>query len=429
MRLGRMAALWSLLLVTAFAVHASAQRVVLRVSGLDPADEVAARLIELFEERHPGIEVQAAPLPPSAAGTNWEIELSVQFVAGTAPDVIGAYGAKLYDWAEMGFLQDLLPLAVRDGVDLALFEQEALRQYTIDGALYAIPASIATSVIYYNKDMFLEAGIPFPGKDWTWADLREYANRLTVRNESGVQRYGLAFQGTLLYFNPWLRAAGGMFFDPADRRRILLDQPEAIEALEFLAGMVRDEILTVEGAWWGPFHEQQYAMLYDGSWLLPRFLRLPVPFELGVAPMPIGPAGRVAFLNSSSYVINAQTDVLDAAWEFVRFMTSEEVLRIQLEADPGGIRIPDPGGIPALSTLWPEWVSRFGWEFPHGRELSNVVVDAFNNYTVTEPFFLNNQETRAQIDAALAAVWRGEKPVPIAMKELVAALNARLREH
>lgn len=412
------AALWTLLFVVAIGVHAGAQNVVLRVSGLDPENEVAAQLIELFEARHPGIDVQAAPLPPSAPGTNWEIELSVQFVAGSAPDVIAAYGSKLYDWAEMGFLQDLAPLAVRDGVDLSLFEQEALRQYTIDGALYALPSGVSTSVIYYNKDMFLEAGLPFPGDNWTWDDLREYAVRLTVRTESGVQRYGLAFQGTLLYFNPWLRAAGGIFFDPADKRRILLDQPEAFEALEFIAGMVRDEILLVEGAWWGPFHEQQYAMLYDGSWLLPHFLRLPVPFELGVAPMPIGPADRVAFLNSSSYVINAQTDVLDAAWQFVRFMTSEEVLRLQLEADPGGI--------PALSTLWPEWVSRFAWEFPQGRELSNVVVDAFNNYTVTEPFFLNNQETRAQIDAALMAVWRGAKPVPIAMEELVSALNAQL---
>lgn len=405
--------------------QASGESVTLRVSGLDPraagpGGQLATKLIRTFEETHPGVHIEAAPLPPTGQGTNWEIKHTQEFLAGVAPDVIMAYGAKLWDWAEAGFMLDIAPFIRRAGMDLSHYEQQALTQYAVDGKLFALPMSISTSVIYYNRNVLVEAGLQAPSATWTWQDMRGYARKLTQAKETAVQRYGIGFQGTLLYFNPWLRAAGGYFFKPENRNRILLDQPEAISAIEFLSGMIKEQILDVRGVWWGPFAESEYAMLYDGTWLLLHFLRLPTQFDLGVAPMPVGPTSRAAFLNSSSVVINSGTKHPEAAFEFARFMAGIDAMRTRLEASPDGI--------PALAPLWPKWAAEVSRQYPQAREGLNSIIDAFNNYTVTEPFFKQNDAVRGDIDAALASVWNGQKSARTAMQELVPPLNARLQQ-
>jgi len=399
----------------------SADGVTIRVSGLDPEDKHAAKLIQLFEETHPGIKIDAAPLPPTGKGTNWEIKHTQDFVAGVAPDVILAYGVKLYDWAQTGLLLDLMPFAERDGLDLSQYEEQALGQYVIGTKVFALPTNVSTSLMYYSKDMVNEAGLVFPSKNWTWDEFRHYARKLTIRDQDQVRRYGVGFQGTLLYFNPWLKASGGRFFDPEDPYHILLDQPESLRALEFLNDLVQEETLNVSGVWWGPFAEEQYAMLFDGTWLLMHFLDLPVPFELGVAPLPVGPEGPGAFLNSSAVVVSAVTKDPQAAWEFASFVAGEQNQRRTLDYS---VR-----GIPSLAPLWSEWVNVASAQYPQARDALSIVVDPFiKGYTVPEPFFVkDNLDIRRQIDAALQRIWAGEAPPKVVMEQLVPVLNEQLR--
>lgn len=50
---------------------------------------------------------------------------------------------------------------------------------TVNGKHYALPYSMATYGLYYNKAMFDKAGVPYPTDDWTWDDLRAAALKLT----------------------------------------------------------------------------------------------------------------------------------------------------------------------------------------------------------------------------------------------------------
>ena len=51
----------------------------------------------------------------------------------------------------------------------------------MDGSTYGIPVGFTTHCLFYNKDIFDEAGVEYPTEDWTWDDLQEAARRSLKR--------------------------------------------------------------------------------------------------------------------------------------------------------------------------------------------------------------------------------------------------------
>src|SRR5699024_4712817 len=63
---------------------------------------------------------------------------------------------------------------------------------------YGLPWTLAYNIMYYNKDMFDEAGIDYPSNDWTLEDFNETAKELTIRDGDTVSQWGadaLTFRG------------------------------------------------------------------------------------------------------------------------------------------------------------------------------------------------------------------------------------------
>lgn len=106
-----------------------------------------------------------------------------------------------------------------------------------DGKLYGLPFINAVHALYYRTDIFDKHGLQPPQ---TWEELRETA-RMITEAEAGNDVYGvtmMAKRGVQLlctYVN-FLGAFGGNFYD--ENYVSTLDQPEAIEALEFMKSLV-----------------------------------------------------------------------------------------------------------------------------------------------------------------------------------------------
>ena len=58
-------------------------------------------------------------------------------------------------------------------------------QYERDGEIYAIPKDFDTIAVWYNKQIFDEAGVEYPSDDWTWEEMVETARKLTNK-EKGI---------------------------------------------------------------------------------------------------------------------------------------------------------------------------------------------------------------------------------------------------
>ncbi len=114
--------------------------------------------------------------------------LKAQLAAGTAPDIVGPVG-KAGRASFQGAWADVGALATGANYDLSKYDP-ALLEFTKDeGVLVGIPFALFPSFIYYNKDLFDEAKLPYPphkvgeqynGKEWNLETMSELAQKLTV---------------------------------------------------------------------------------------------------------------------------------------------------------------------------------------------------------------------------------------------------------
>jgi len=118
--------------------------------------------------------------------------LATQIAAGNVPDIIGPVGTAGRNGFSGQFL-DISDLIKKNNVDLSVYEPALVKAYNYpDQGQIGLPFAVFPSFIYYNKDLFDEAGLPYPpqkfgekydGKDWTYDALRELAMKLTVDDQ------------------------------------------------------------------------------------------------------------------------------------------------------------------------------------------------------------------------------------------------------
>lgn len=119
--------------------------------------------------------------------------LATRIASGDVPDIVGPIGLRGRN-GFAGQLLDLSELIAANNVDLSRYPQELVEFYNVPGqGQIGLPYAIYPSFIYFNKDLFDEAGLPYPpqkygeqydGKEWNMDTLRDIAMRLTV-DENG----------------------------------------------------------------------------------------------------------------------------------------------------------------------------------------------------------------------------------------------------
>ena len=146
--------------------------------------------------------------------------LSTQIAASNPPDIIGPVGFRgFYSYGDQ--LLDLAPYIESSGFDVSDLDPALLEAYKEGfGGQVGIPFAIYPSFIYYNKDLFDEAGLAYPphkvgdkydGKDWNWDTLTELAKKLTV-DTGGNDATSSAFDSSSIdqwgYYMQWTDPRG-----------------------------------------------------------------------------------------------------------------------------------------------------------------------------------------------------------------------------
>jgi multiple sugar transport system substrate-binding protein len=247
---------------------------------------------------------------------------------GAAPDVFAMDGPLAPDYQGRDVLLDLQPLIERDGYDLGQLADQGVGVFkTADGKQYGLPRDLNVGVLYYNKKIFDAAGIPYPDDTWDWAKLTEVGKQLTLDTNSDgtMDQWGL-YTETSDMENYWLSLVwqnGGDFFG-ADGKSTALTTPEAAGGLQRLQDLIYKDKIMAEPAIFAEtgdaFEQGLAAMEVNGSWLVPTHQAAGI--ELGIAPIPSGPAGRFTVVNPTGAVIYKNTKAPDAAWEFIKYLAS-----------------------------------------------------------------------------------------------------------
>lgn len=161
------------------------------------------------------------------------------FLLGNAPyDIIYMDVIWTPKFAAAGWLEDLT--AEFSEAELSAFSAPDVDGGRYNGRLYRIPIRSDAGMLYYRKDLLAEAGLNPPA---TFGDILDFSK---IAQDKGLVQWGYLWQGrqyegASAMFVEVLKGFGGFWVDP-DSLEVGLDQPEAIEAVEFLLGTIQEDV-------------------------------------------------------------------------------------------------------------------------------------------------------------------------------------------
>jgi len=274
-------------------------------------------------------EVALAYEPGGSESASYQDVLVTEIEAGTAPDVFWIPGTDVARFAEAGLILNLADVAGADedynAEDFYAGPMGFLQTSIEEGtdALWGLPRDVSAFGIYYNADLFEEAGLALPGgDDWTWERLVDSA---TAISELGDEVYGFGMNAWWANWGYFINAAGSSFFNE-DYTTCGLANDATVAGLETAAGMFESGAAVP----WGtdsepPFLAGSVGMFMNGRWATPGTIAN-ADFNWNVAPLPVGPSGEATnWLFWGAYVVNANTENPEQAWDLVTRLTSAEI--------------------------------------------------------------------------------------------------------
>ena len=278
-----------------------------------------------FMQLHPNIKVQVESVPEGLGQS-----ILVQLAGGSAPDIFQIGDGDISSFQARGALRDLAPyINGENPLNLNDFYDSILDIGRIGDGLFALPKDFSTIAIYYNKDMFDEAGIDYPTGDWTWDELRQIANRLTVFGTGdSVERFGLQWASGPRWVFPLVYAFGGDVISPDGSTVVgYTNGDAAIAAIEWYNDFMHSDraipsaIQTAAMQGVDLFLSKLTAMSLTGTWPANQYLEAGMNF--GTTTLPRGPAGVYGTTAYAGYVMTKDSKHPEEAWLFLRYLVTE----------------------------------------------------------------------------------------------------------
>ena len=296
----------------------------------DPVEKKAYdSLITAFGQKHPEIKVELVYTPNQLSYLQ---RLAIDFAAGTPADVFLLNYRRYANYAAKGLFEPLDDyVAASKLVRTGDFYPEALRSYYWQGKLLAIPQNISSLVVYYNKSLFDEAGIPYPKDDWTWDQFIQTAKKLTkdTNGDGASDQYGLGTEAVFFRVAPFIWQNGGEIFDnPEAPTGLTLNAPATREAIEWFIDLSRkhrivpDMFAEKAEPSVSRFLRGTMGMYFDSRRGVPIY-RTIKSFDWDVAPLPRGkvPAG---ILHTDAFFMPKSSRNKSAAWTFIEYASTPE---------------------------------------------------------------------------------------------------------
>lgn len=318
------------MLVTGLSLTATAQEEVSLVWRTRPDNQAE---IDVYTAASESIDAgwEGVSLTYSAGGqegAGYQDVLIAEIEAGTAPDVFWIPGTDVARFAELGLILNLNDLASADAEfskdDFYPGPMGFLTTPLEEGqeVLWGLPRDVSAFAIYYNADLFDEAGLDYPAAGWTWDEFFAAAEGITALGEE-IKGFGMnAWWANWGY---WVNAAGSSFFTE-DYKGCGLNNEATVVGLEAASSLF-------ENGWavpWGedtepPFLAGNVGMFMNGRWATPGTIAN-ADFNWNVASLPVGPDGEgTNWLFWGAYVVNAKTEHPAEAWDLVTRLTSAEI--------------------------------------------------------------------------------------------------------
>lgn len=267
--------LWSLIMALTGPAAVNDSRVPLVwVSDDNPARRAQ---IDLFNGQNDRARIS---LDPESSGKE---KVVVQCLSGVGPDLLDIFdGFELTAFVKAGIVLDITDELKSRGISIKDDTWNAASTTALlDGRAYGFPRSVSVDALLFNKNLFDQRGISYPGVFVTGDQFLELAKALTVKDPDGrTVKFGFQFEWW--QYRDFLRQWGAQIYSD-DGTRCLLDSPEAIAAVQYMHDLIWLHHVTPtpseasalsSGGGYGTgkinvFGSGQAAMALAGRWWLP----------------------------------------------------------------------------------------------------------------------------------------------------------------
>src|SRR5918998_327527 len=206
---------------------------------------------------------------------------------------------------------------------------------TYEGKIYAVPWYTDAGLLYSRVDLLEKAG--FSGPPQTWEELQEMANK--VMQDEGIPNgfvfQGAEYEGGVCNGLEYIRTHGGDVLDPNDPSKVIIDSPESATGLATWRSMIEDGVSPQavlqyqEDPSYGAFLRGDAVFLRNWPYMYaisgdPEQSDIK-PEQVVVSEIPVSEGNpSSSTLGGWNFFINATSDKQEEAWEFIKFMSSEE---------------------------------------------------------------------------------------------------------
>lgn len=311
-------------------------------------------------------------------------------------------------------------------------EPNTVASFSFKGRLAGVPFANSTVLLYYNKNMFKEAGLDPNTPPKTIDEMGQYAAKMTKKNGDQVSQWGLSVTPDQYHLSSWIGMQGGYIGNNKNGREDTMTQ------VEFDSTGTMKEFLT---AWkkavdYGGIQtgadvktNEVFAagklgmFLNSTAGLKGTLAAVGDKFEVGTAFLPTvheSDKGGVAVGGSALYMVDrGEQAKIDAAWEYIKYSTSPKTQFIwhtgtgYFPVNKKTYDLPEMQKHLEENPLFKTAIEQLHASSPETQEPMNPVSGEFN---------------RAIRDETLAYV-SGKKDIDQAIKDMAAAANKALEDY
>ena len=324
-----------------------------------PDGKTMEKMVHRFKERNRQIDVRMQIIP---WGTYYD-KLTLSLAYGGAPDVFVVHAARLPEFASFGTLQPLGDryAAARPPLTAADFAPVPWRATFYQGRQLALPLDVHPIGLYYNTQLFREAGIvqadgsAQPPK--SWEEFLTDARKLTRDTDGDGRPDQWGFVFTNQHTN-WLTFAGqfgGGILTP-DGKACAMDSPQSLQAIRRMHDLIDKYHVAPapEGVdAWLAFRQGKVAMALEGIYMLAS---LEEQKGLSFAGAPVPQFGPKPAVWGGSHLLCQPAGITPerarAAWRLMRFLSDDSLLWAkggQIPARLSVLRSPQFAALPVQS--------------------------------------------------------------------------------
>jgi raffinose/stachyose/melibiose transport system substrate-binding protein len=313
------------------------EEVVIEWWHITTADEQKAvwqKLADEYMDMHPNVTINITVLE----NENFKTKMTTMMQAGTPPDIFQSWGGgTLIEYAKAGLMRDITPELDADGGSWRdTFAPGALGVFSHEGKNYGVPWDMGMVGIWYNKELFADAGLEGPAATW-----EQFLADIQTLKDAGITPIAVGegdkWTGAFWWEYLATRIAGEEAFTSAQNRTGSFAAEPYIQAGEELLRLVELEPFQdgYLGATWGDeatvIGNGEAAMDLMGQWAPGAFKENSADGEgigdaLGLAPFPMveGGNGDANDVIGGGNGFGLGKDAPDEAIDFVKYLTRAE---------------------------------------------------------------------------------------------------------